>query len=110
MVALTRDRRAGVEGRLRSSRRAPCNHLPPCGCEIASKHLEGVSCCLRCPFESCVFDIDHYERKTLTSLKVETVAFLFDEGISIQYIADRMGMSKRNTYKLHSMYKGSNGS
>ena len=101
---------AGVERRLSSRLRAPCGHLPPCGCPAASGYSGNTSCCIRCPFEVCVFDSDSHEtQKSLTVLKAETVAFMYIEGVPIHHIADRLGISPRNTYKLHSIYRNSNG-
>ncbi len=101
---------AGVERRLSSHLRAPCGHLPPCGCPAASGYMGNTSCCIRCPFEVCVFDARSSEGiKSLTSLKSETVAFMYIEGVPIEYIADRLGMSIRNAYKLYSVYRSSNG-
>ena len=110
MVTQTRERHSGVEQRLNSSLRAPCGHLPPCGCPAASGYIGNTSCCIRCPFEDCVFDSNnHNTQKSLTVLKAETVAFMYIEGVPIHHIADRLGMSPRNAYKLYSVYRSSNG-
>ena len=110
MVTQTRERHSGVDQRLNSNVRAPCGHLPPCGCPTASKFIGSTSCCIKCPFEVCVFDSDSHDgQKSLTVLKAETVAFMYTEGVPIEYIADRLGMSIRNTYKLYSVYRNSNG-
>lgn len=113
IVTLARKRAAGktgVEKRLDSSLRAPCGHLPPCGCSTASESVGELSCCIRCPFEMCIFDqYDHYGQRNLTYLKSETVGFLRVEGVTSRYIADKLGMSERNVLKLYSIYRKNNG-
>ncbi len=109
MVTLTKNKRLGVENRLNSNNRAVCGHLPPCGCLIASKAINSTSCCIRCPFDACVFDESTTGGRYLTDLKAETVGFMRVEGINTQIIADRMNMSIRNVLKLYALFRDSNG-
>lgn len=91
--------------------RAACGHIKPCGCIQASRKLGGGSCCLRCPFEECLFDVEGVApdpRQGETAIvKAEersdrdaAILTLYSWGWGPVKLAEEFNLSKRHVYNL----------
>lgn len=58
----------------------------------------GIPACLRCPLPACRFDLPHKRAKVL--LRAARLRELLSQGLSIETVAERMGVSNRTLFRL----------
>ena len=70
----------------------PCNHYNECGCEFSS-------CCFECPLPVCKLELKQGAKTVRDNLQNLRVAHFRDEGRSVKWIAQVMGLSKRSVFR-----------
>ncbi|KKL60649.1 hypothetical protein LCGC14_2203210 [marine sediment metagenome] len=72
-----------------------CNHYNECGCEVSA-------CCLDCPLPVCKFEFKQGMKTVSATLKSLRISHFLDEGRSMAWIMQVMGVSRRTVYRAKS--------
>ncbi len=69
-----------------------CKHYNECGCEVSS-------CCIECPLPVCKYEEEQGIQTVRANLRALRIAHLIDEGRTIGWIMQVMGVSERTVYR-----------
>jgi hypothetical protein len=84
----------------REAKVPPCRHLAPCGCDVATEHRDARSCCLRCPFELCRYDVAGGIRAILLPERDKEIRTRRSQGVGRKALAQEFGLTERNISRI----------
>lgn len=70
----------------------PCKHYNECGCEVSS-------CCFDCPLPVCKYEFTQGMQTVRGILRNLRIVHFLDEGYSVDWVIQVMGVSKRTVYR-----------
>ena len=70
----------------------PCKHYNECGCEVSA-------CCFNCPLPVCKYEEEQGMQTVRAKQSYLAIVHLLDEGRSVGWIMQVMGISRRTVYR-----------